>query len=264
MAKDNIEKLTIRTVNHLFSTINDQFTYWPDYIYRGHAQSDWLLEPTLTRVLNQIKYKDKDELVLNHFNKFCLDIRGRRGISPKPLTENETWALGQHYGLHTPLLDWSQSPYVALFFAVIRNEKSTTKYRTLWALNAPDISVINEYYEKASSSNKSMKVELVNPTLDENSRLINQNGLFTKVLFKNDIEKWIENAPDLGGLTLFKINFSESLRDKIVSTLDLMNINFSTLFPDLVGSSLYTNSRLEQIDFINNQQDDEWKKSKST
>lgn len=248
--KSNIEIITIDDFDGLLQTINENYAYWPNYIFRGQGQSDWLLEPTLTRILKKIEYKSKDTLIKEHLSKFSLDIRGRRGQNPKQLIENELWALGQHYGLHTPLLDWTQSPYVALFFALAGIEESSTGYSTLWALHCSDIEVINEFYKKKYKASEKWIIELINPLLDENGRLVNQNGLFTKINHQNHIENWVEKGPDLDWITLSRMNISNKVKEEGLFFLNLMNINYSTLFPDLFGSSMNTNKILEQTDYI--------------
>src|SRR5688572_7898783 len=110
--KSNIIKIKVDNWGDLVAKVNSAFADWPMYIFRGHAQSDWLLESTLSRALRKIKYSDKTDLVEKHLERFKLRVRGRRGKNPRQLSENELWALGQHFGLYTPLLDWSQSPYV--------------------------------------------------------------------------------------------------------------------------------------------------------
>ena len=254
MAITSIEKEKIDDLDELFHLINENFSYWPAYIYRGHAQSSWKLESTLSRALKNIKYSDKEDLVKDHFYNFCLEIRGRRGSNPKNLSENEVWALGQHYGLHTPLLDWTQSPYVALFFALASKEKSPSGLRTLWALHSTDVQLMSEWYKTNKPTENKWQIELINPTLDENSRLVNQNSLFTKIDIENDIETWVKKGPNFDWVTLYRIDVSEKIRDKALAILDLMNINYSTLFPDLLGSSSHTNIKLEQVDFILKQQ----------
>jgi hypothetical protein len=49
---------------------------------------------------------------------YSLAIRGMRGDHPSRLDYNQVWAMGRHYGLNTPYLDWSNSPFLAAFFAV--------------------------------------------------------------------------------------------------------------------------------------------------
>lgn len=250
MAKDNIQHELIDDWDNLRYKINRYFTFWPDYIFRGQTQDDWLLESTLTRALKAIKQEDKLSLVEDHLNRFKLDIRGKRGNTPRNLDENELWALGQHYGLFTPLLDWSESPWIALFFALVDAKESETGFRTLWALNKYDLETISDSYSE-NEENKKSRIEIVEPFIDENYRLLSQKGLFTKIGIEDNLENWVEEAQSPGEwITLYKFTFPDKLRHKILRYLNLMNINHSSLFPDLYGSSLNTNIRLLETDFI--------------
>lgn len=259
-------------ITHTFDNWEDlsehlnTYSSFPWYIFRGQRNSKWLLESTLSRELKKVKDPNKTKLAQEHLDRFKLNIRGRRGFNPPFLLENELWALGQHFGLYTPLLDWSQSPYVALFFALSSNEKSETDYRSLWCLNTSDIDRINHWH-KINQGDDALIIELVNPNLDENNRLVNQNGLFTKMSVDADIESWATTCKEsVEYEVVVKINISEKIRDEALLFLDLMNINYSSLFPDLIGSSLDANIRIEQVDYLKERRDavwDEYRKMKS-
>jgi hypothetical protein len=100
-----------------FSTLVESFNRLPDaqFIFRGQRRADWELTPGLARFNDLIHQAQNHGIVLEeHANEqillFRRAIRGR--VSDHALfqeddsrEEDELWSIGQHYGLHTPLLD---------------------------------------------------------------------------------------------------------------------------------------------------------------
>ena len=85
-------------------------------------------------------------------------------------------------------------------------------------------------------------IEFIKPFSDDNQRLINQNGLFTRSPIGEDLEKWIDgNYKNHKRYILMKILIPNSNRIDCLRTLNRMNINHLTLFPDLFGASVYCN-----------------------
>lgn len=215
-----------------------------DFLFRGQGDSKWKITSSLERYLKStdplLKNNSIFEYQLNNFKK---NLRGK-GILETNLSDNELWALGQHYGLHTPLIDWSKSLFIALYFAFIEPYDSQIEYRSLYSIHYTSLKNKQESYNIAKSEYE--KFEFVEHFLGVNSRLLNQNGLFTKVPLGFDFEQWIgSNFQDRTKLPVFfKINISNKLRIQILNILDLMNINPGTIFPDLVGASLNANHTL--------------------
>ena len=85
------------------------------------------------------------------------------------------------------------------------------------------------------------EVEFIRPRADENQRLVNQGGLFSRAPDGISLDEWIsENMPSYGFI-LFKILIPNKDRKECLKTLNRMNINHLTLFPDLYGASKYCN-----------------------
>jgi hypothetical protein len=202
------------------------------YVYRGHASENWKLESTLKRKSEETGAKDIDKQILASFQKHTL---GRRGHNPPKLTESEWWALGQHFGLDTPLLDWSDSPYVAAFFA-FNSDNTETENVVVWLLSKGVNK--NEGVKKLKTEHH---IEFLRPYLDENARLINQRGLFVRTPKMECITEWAKSLKDDGIFHLVRILIPRSEKDFALDSLDKMNINEFTLFPDISGAAKYAN-----------------------
>ena len=80
--------------NKLSKFIDDTFTYFKGFSFRGHADSNWNLESTLARVLNRKEgYFDKTKLVSNHLENFKQNLRGRSQLNLTDISENELYAI---------------------------------------------------------------------------------------------------------------------------------------------------------------------------
>jgi hypothetical protein len=82
--------------------------------WRGHAEANWILRPSVFREKRNGQPYNEKALI----NNFQMRAYGRLGHRPRPCSELDWLFLAQHYGLPTRLLDWTESPLVALYFAV--------------------------------------------------------------------------------------------------------------------------------------------------
>lgn len=234
--RDGIEEIHIRKWNFFIDYIQEAFSPGCGWVHRGHRKDYYKLESTIDR-----KIFDKaqtEQLRREQLDRFKMAIRGKRGANPPQYDEPlEWWALGQHFGLLTPLLDWTHSPYTAAFFAFANAGKDDTRKRIIVSLNKHEVENCPEL---------ARRVRFYTPNSDENARVLGQNGLFSYSDSGVELESLIAEAfAGSRSAIIKKIYLPNAERIDVLRGLEQMNINHLTLFPDLSGASSYANMQFE-------------------
>lgn len=250
---DGVWEVELSSWKYFHDFVRQEMLDYAQYVWRGQRDSQWKLESSLDRVLRSKSafFPDSTQRARDHLAKFKLAIRGRRGSNPARIEdENEWWALGQHQALATPLLDWTESPFVALYFAFEKAVRPSNGLRSVWALgpigSANRVIIADHKAAKPQPTLPPATLDIVRPHQDENSRLVSQAGLFTRAPLGETVDDWVKrHYAGKEGATLIKLSIPELGRTECLRTLNKMNINHLTLFPDLYGAGVHCNKALE-------------------
>lgn len=221
---------------------NHEYQMKIEPLFRGHSDSSWGLKTTLER-------QTPDSYSFGVYNGLLLAV----GCQVESFT-NRVWALddrfsftddhvpkppnynfmvyARHHGFPAPLLDWSRSEYVALYFA----------FRDAHISGADKVAIF-VYIESLTGGKSgfvgSYQISRLGPYIHTHKRHFAQQAEYTIAAYRDPVtNQWTycshEKAFDVASSShqdiLLKITLPTSLRFEVLQRLHRMNINAFTLF----------------------------------
>lgn len=204
------------------------------YLYRGQKEKFNGLKPTIGRDTDEDGCASSE---LKIFRRFKREYMSR--FNSRLNDDWERLTLGQHYGLATRLLDWTESPLIALYFAVedLKSDANSIVY------------VITSHpFKLKNITAKEIKKDKLTPYN------IKENYVFLPIYIAPQMQSQsavftIHHQPteDFSPFVTMEIIIKNKARKNIKTELWQYGISRKTLFPDLYGLATTTNSQVLEL-----------------
>ncbi len=185
-------------------------------IYRGVKSIDFDLLPKIGRISPPTAAEDKgdnEKEIIRTFKERALPF-----LTSVPQTDWDWLALGQHHSLPTRLLDWTNNPLVACYFAIEEENDSSS---LIYAYNI-------QHFISVEANPDPFQYKRVGKFIPRHitSRITSQSGIFT--IHPNPYEPFSSDNID-------RIIIPNDIRYELKRTLNRYGINRVSLFPGLDG-----------------------------
>lgn len=183
--------LWIKVMMKIYRVMSGPSTYFnglhirgPRLVFRGQADSRWSIKSSYERqileknsqsqVFTEADLCARERIMLQYFKQ-----RYRGAVTPQ--TDGEWMALLQHYGCPTRLVDFTHSPFIALYFAVnTKDDEVANQDFAVWA--------VRNNFSKAYVDRKSQNIRIPISTLKDIMKL--RENVSREV----DISETVENC----------------------------------------------------------------------
>ncbi len=250
-----MKKIQIESVEDLVNQLND---FPNNFIFRGHTESSWNLESSIRRIFVKDKSEDKiRKAEIFSLEQFKSKFHLYDTTNKTPTTKLEWLSLMQHYGVPTRLIDFTESPYVALYFAIETYNPRQNDDFSLYALDYrsiiqrsideikkldskfsytyEDAQIIqDEIYEKVIDR-FSYDILWVTEPKEVNLRLDRQAGCF---LLSGNLTKTIEDLlqqSPYDNIEAYKLIIPKKFYENIFALLKKVNITSKVIYGDIGG-----------------------------
>lgn len=254
------------------------------WCFRGQGDARWPLAPSLERLIRKGVREDASRIERVFLTRFKRQAHHYLSTTPLENSTLEWLALMQHWGVPTRLLDFTLSPYLGLFFAIIDMSAEGTasavwaiRYTWLNAIVSDDLhgSVIREILPGWAKGSEPLQLhrlfdasfaqrrdlEFVAPVQPfvMNERLAVQQGMFLcpfslKLSFEEMFvipegfaATFDQKNDSLRTDFAQKFVIAPGARSEILRELHRMNISSAALFPGLHGFARYIKELYEAL-----------------
>ena len=251
--------MKIITISSMEDLIYRLLNFPNNYVFRGHSVAEWKLIPSLERIISTEKWdagyvtKLEDYSLSQFKSRFHLYDRENKS----PVSKLEWLSIMQHYGTPTRLLDFSTSPFMALYFAIENNALAYPSDCAIYAIDfsavmKKSVSIINEicpelgldfmvvsqeqniYYDEIIDNSHFDVIWITEPQ-QLNARLDRQGGSF--ILSGNKgvrLEELLFSEP-YSDCDIQKIIVQKKFFPNVYALLNKINISSRTVYGDLQG-----------------------------
>lgn len=227
--------------------------------YRGHADRDWPLLPSLFRrnsskTLTSSELRDLEATLFYEFQARARELRHRK------LSAWDTLFFMRHHGVATRILDWTEVLGVALYFAI---NGSSRKSPCIWLLNPYALNsekdswqcrdlVAPQYLSDVQNNHRDYdwflhghkapfgwKMPVALYPVKISDRLHAQSGYFT--IHGEDTRPMLDIIPT----ALRCVEIDAKVIPELEQFLQRAGINTNTLFPDLDGLARHLHEKYD-------------------
>lgn len=285
-----IDIIEIENAGQLFSSLEDMAfgESGTDIVFRGHADAEWELDSTLNRhsgnSLRETRHYEIDSIITS----FRHQLARLGDTRMEKMDFRQKMEFARHHGVPTPVIDFTTSPYIALWFALFDAFGRSEERAAIYAIDLMKFGSAYEQMKIAQGHSIDRKhllhkqpifdvfrwervdffkngypvdeLKVMMQSSHWNTRMHSQNGilLYDSISMKNDgvrsFESILTESPFFPKITgtgaVRKIIFPKSRETLrvVFNRLNRMGINGARLFGGTEGAAIDARNPYAQID----------------